>query len=304
MSPSPGSKELGYTKTLIDDYPNLDSVSSTGSDSSKWYAGQPGRSLVQNLAQRELLSTVDGHLAIPLGSAVLSVTPQVQQAALPLLDGSKGFYVEFTMHLSSNDPDHFYGLYLLPAEHDIAKSDHFAGDPAGFERWTEIDVSESGFGPGSLNTVINWSGNYPQYSKQFTNSYGHDEATDFTKEHRYGVSYDPAHNVLQWYLDDVQSWKAPATTLTKHFHYYMVIDAETHGAYKPYTVYLHNVRAYTSKFYSECSRVPPLSGGTLFSAGRSTARKAEQRGKVDGRAARPGGLPPTVSRTDGLPHDP
>jgi hypothetical protein len=258
-----GAEALGYTETLFDNSPTLASVSVSGNDStSEWYAGEPGHTLVQNLAQREMLSTVDGHLAIPLGSAVLSVTRRYTQAALPLLDGSKGFYVEFAMHLSSNDPDHFYGLYLLPAEHNIAKSDHFSGDPAGFERWTEIDVSESGFGPGSLNTVINWTGNYPQYSKQYTNSYGHDKELDFTKEHRYGVSYDPTHNVLQWYLDDVPTFKASTLSLSKQFHYEIVMDADSHGANKPYTMYVHNVRAYSN------------SGGVPTTTTNSTAQPA------------------------------
>ena len=241
-TPPPGAKELGYTRTLVDDDLNLDSVSSTGSDSSsKWYAGEPGHSHAQNLAQREMLSTVRGQLAIPFGAAIISATPKSTEGATPLLDASKGFYVEFTMHLSGNNADHFYGLYLLPVEHNASKGDHFRGDPAGYQRWTEIDVSESGYGPGSLATVISWWGHYPQYGKKVLNSYGHEAKLDFTKEHRYGLSYEPSKNELVWYIDDVQSWKATASTLTKHFHYYMVIDAATHGAYKPYTLYMRNV---------------------------------------------------------------
>ncbi len=245
--PTPsGAKALGYEHQLFNEYPNLGSVSSTGSDlTSKWYAGQPGHSHAQNLAQREMLSTVNGQLAIPFGSAIISATPKSTAGATPLLDASKGFYVEFMMHLSSNDADHFYGLYLLPVEHNASKADHFSGDPAGYQRWTEIDVSESGYGPGSLATVISWWGNYPQYGKHVLNSYGHEAKLDFTKEHRYGLSYDPTKNEMVWYIDDVQSWKETATSLTKHFHYYIVVDADTHGAYKNYTMYLHNVRAYT-----------------------------------------------------------
>jgi hypothetical protein len=241
-----GAEALGYTSTLFNHSPTLDSVSATGTDlTSQFYAGEPGHSATQNMAERELLSTVNGELAIPLGAAVISATPKSTAGGTPLLSGAKGFYVEFTMHLSSNDADHFYGLYLLPVEHNAAKADHLASDPAGYERWTEIDVSESGYGPGSLATVIDWWGNYPQYSKSVKNSYGHEQTLDFTKEHRYGLSYDPVNNVLQWYVDDVPTFKAAATALTKNFHYEIVMDAASHGANKPYTMYMHNVVVYT-----------------------------------------------------------
>ena len=241
-----GAEALGYTKTLFFSQPTIASVSATGNDTtSQWYAGEPGHSQSQNLAQREMLSTVNGQLAIPLGAAILSATRASTAGATPLLDASKGFYVEFAMHLSGNDADHFYGLYLIPVEHNAAKADHFAGDPVGYQRWTEIDVSESGYGPGSLATVINWWGTYPQYGKQVLNSYGHNAALDFTQEHRYGLSYDPVKAVLQWYVDDKPTWKEPATSLTKNFHYYLVIDSNTHGANKAYTMYMHYITAYT-----------------------------------------------------------
>ena len=240
-----GAEALGYTNSLFNDEPNLTSVSATGTDlTSKWYAGEPGHSTTQNMAQREKLSTVNGQLAIPLGAAILSTTPKSTAGGTPLLDGSKGFYVEVTMHLSGNDADNFYGISLLPVEHNAAKADHFSGD-AGYERWTEIDVSASGYGPGSHASVINWWGTYPRYGNQVLNNYGHDAKLDFTQEHRYGVSYDPAKNVIQWYVDDVPTWKEPATAITKNFHFLISIDSNSHGANKPYTLYLHSVAAYT-----------------------------------------------------------
>jgi len=165
---------------------------------------------------------------------------------MPFLNGAQGFYVEFAMSLSNNNSDHFTGLYLETAEHDLAKDDHIASDPAGSERWTEIDVSEAGWGPGSLATVITWEGVYPHYTSQTYNNYGHDAALDWTTEHRYGVSYDPATNVLQWYIDDVPTWKeTPPNSVIKNFHYYLVMEAGSHGSHVPYAMLIHYVRAYT-----------------------------------------------------------
>jgi len=247
MSLPAGATALGYTTQVFYDQPQLSEVSTTDTDStSKWYPGNFGRTTSQNLQTRDLLSTVNSQLAISLSGAVSSETHLSKAGALPLLSGANGFYIEFAMRLSSNDADHFAGLYLETAEHDLAKHDHLSTDPTGYERWTEIDVSETGYGPGSLATVINWWGIYPLYSHTTLNSYGHDAALDFTVEHRYGVSYNPATNVLQWYIDNVPTWKStPPNSVIKNFHYYVVMEASSHGAYKPYQMYIRYVAAYT-----------------------------------------------------------
>jgi hypothetical protein len=183
-------------------------------------------------------------LAISLGGGITSETHASKAGGLPLLSGARGFYIEFAMRLSSNDADHFSGLYLQTVEHDLARHDHLAG----LERWTEIDVSEGGYGSGSLSTVINWEGTYPHYASKVSNSWGqsHDAPLDWTKEHRFGVSYDPITNVLQWYLDDVPTFKAtPTASVMKQFHYYMVMGAGSHGSHEPYEMYIHYVTAYT-----------------------------------------------------------
>jgi hypothetical protein len=242
-----GAAALGYTSQVFYDKPQLSEVSATDTDStSTWYPGSFSSPVSQNLASLELLSTQASELTIALGGGISSETHASKAGALPLLSGANGFYVEFAMRLSSNDSDHFTGLYLLPAEHDLAKDDHLSTDPAGFERWTEIDVSEAGYGSGSLATVINWSGIYPHYTSQVFNSYGHDAALDWTVEHRYGVSYDPATNVLQWYIDDVPTWSiSPPNSVIKDWHYYLVMGAGSHGSHVPYDMYIHYVTAYT-----------------------------------------------------------
>ena len=242
-----GAEALGYTTQLFYDQPQLSEVSATGTDStSKWYPGSFAYPIAENLINRGHLRTVNSELAIGLGGGINSETHSSTAGALPFLSGARGFYVEFAMRLSSNDPDHFGALYLETAEHDLDKDDHLSTDPAGFERWTEIDVVETGYGPGSLASVINWAGTFPLYNHRTFNSYGHETALDFTKEHRYGVSYDPATNVLQWYIDDVPTWKtSPPNSVIKDFHYYVVMAAESHGAYEPYQMYVRYVAAYT-----------------------------------------------------------
>jgi len=242
-----GATALGYTTQLFYDTPTLDEVSATDTDStSKWYPGSFAQAVSTNMQRRELMSTVDGNLAIGLGAGVNSETHTSKAGGLPLLSGAKGFYVEFAMRLSNNNSDHFTGLFLQTQEHDLAKDDHLSTDPTGFERWTEIDVSEGGYGPGSLNTVINWTGTYPHYVSQTFNSYGHETNLDWTTEHIYGVSYDPTTNTLQWYLDDKPSWKTTmGNAAIKDFHYYMVMEASSHGSHVPYDMYIRYVAAYT-----------------------------------------------------------
>ena len=182
-----------------------------------------------------------------LGSGVTSETQLSKQGVLPFLNAAKGFYIEFAMHMSSNDSDHFAGVYLETVQHDLAKSDHLPSDPPGYEHWTELDVAETGYGPGALATIINWDGKYPKFTSHTFNSYGHDEKLDFTVEHRYGLSYNPANNELQWYIDDVPQWKsneADAAVL-KEFQYYVVMETASHGANKPYQMFIRYVKAYT-----------------------------------------------------------
>jgi hypothetical protein len=244
-----GATALGYTTQVFYDQPSLAEVSATDTDAtSKWYPGSFSSPVNTNLAARELMSTVNTELAIGLGGGVTSETHTSKAGAIPFLSGAQGFYVEFAMHLSSNDADHFSGLYLQTVEHNLARTDHISTDPAGFERWSELDVSEGGYGSGSLATVVNWAGSYPHYTSSLLNSWGlsHDDTFDWTKEHRYGLSYDPIKNVLQWYIDDVPTFKAtPNASVTKAFHYYMVMGAGSHGSHTPYDMYVHYVTAYT-----------------------------------------------------------
>lgn len=244
-----GATALGYTTQVFYDQPQVSEVSKTDTDStSKWYPGSFSSPVSQNLPALEMLSTQNSELVMSLGGGLSSETHTSKAGAMPFLSGAEGFYVEFAMRLSSNDSDHFSALYLQTVEHDLAKDDHLSTDPAGYERWTEIDVSEGGYGTGSLATVVNWTGEYPHYASTLSNSWGssHDDKFDWTVEHRYGISYDPVKNVLQWYIDDVPTFSAtPTAAVMKKFHYFLVMQALSHGSHTPYEMYVHYVAAYT-----------------------------------------------------------
>ena len=237
---------LGFNTLVFYDEPALEEVSTTDQDSSsKWYPGIFSSTINANMVSRSLLSQSGSELSIGLQGGVSSETHTSGVGVLPFLSGAKGFYVEIAMHLSSNDPDHFSGLFLQTVEHDLAKDDHFPNDPPGFERWSEIDISESGYGPGNLETFMNWAGTYPNYQRKYWNSYGHDTKLDWTAEHRFGVSYDPATNTLQWFLDDVPTYSLqPTQSVIQNFHYFVVMEASSHGAHVPYEMFVHYVRAY------------------------------------------------------------
>jgi hypothetical protein len=233
-----GAVALGYYNRLFYDAPKLAEVStSMTSTTSKWY------SLPTNVAHMNMQGS---DLAIGLGGAVWSQAHRGKEGALPYVSGAQGFYVEYAMHLSSNNNDHFEGLYLQTAEHTMGL-DHLSTDPAGYQRWTEIDVSESGYGPGSLATVINYYGVSPNYSRTLWNDYGLIHTPiDYTKEHIYGVSYDPSNNVLQYYIDNVPTWSiSPTNSTIKDWHYFLVMESSSHGAHAPYYMYIRYVAAYT-----------------------------------------------------------
>jgi hypothetical protein len=244
-----GATALGYTTQVFYDEPTLAEVSTTDTDStSKWYPGTDANQVSHNLAQLEFLSTENSELVMAPGVGITSETHTSKQGALPFLSGAQGFYVEFAVRLSSNDSDHFIGLFLQTVEHDLAKDDHLSTDPAGFEHWTEIDISESGYGPGSLNSVMNWVGIWPHYVPHIINNDGHEATLDWTQEHRLGVSYDPTTDVLQYYTDDVPTLKTtppPPDSVIKLYHYYLVMEAGSHGANIPYQMFVHYVTAYT-----------------------------------------------------------
>ena len=70
-----------------------------------------------------LYSTNSGALTIrydadtDTGGCVIGTPRDLSKGVLPLLDGAKGFYIEFDARLSDNDPNHWPAVWAMPVEH-------------------------------------------------------------------------------------------------------------------------------------------------------------------------------------------
>jgi hypothetical protein len=245
----PGAAALGYNTCVIDEHPVAADISPGTNGKYKWFSGAVwgGQTPLSHY------TTTNGVLTLSLGGGIIGTPFDSSPGALPTLLGSKGFYIEFDAWLSDNDPDHWPALWVMPMEHDGGSynstvGDVYPGDPAGFERWMELDVDEGGFDSGTCNSVISWSGIYPNYVRNLKNNANPTApALDRTKKHTFGASYDPVHSQVTWWLDGVQVYQVndssvPAIASKQHF--YPIIGCQTHGANKPYSMYVSGVRAY------------------------------------------------------------
>lgn len=220
--------------------PRADTISPTGDgafplfNGTWWDHGRPPVSVLRDSAQG---------LQIPLGSAIATASVHSRPGTLPLLDPDKGFFVEFEVALSSNDPDHFPAVWLMPIEHDAHQNDRQEGAPPGFERWVEIDVDEGGFAPGPHGVIIEWQGLWPHYTRQIHGPGNGPTPLDRTRPHHFGFSYDPVAKAARWWRDGLPSAPYPVPWIGHH-HYYLIISAQSHGARKPYAMMLRSVSAY------------------------------------------------------------
>lgn len=239
-----GASTLHYTKCVIDEHPTAADIAPDKNGSYKWFSGHWS---IKVPATPDHYQTVNGALVISLGGEIAGVPRDFSAGLLPLLSGANGFYVEFDVQLSDNDPDHFPAVWLMPAEHNGKKVDHYQGDPDGFERWLELDVDEGGLGRGMTGTVHSWSGIYPAYKSE-QNPNNHSPVMLIRNhKHTFGASYDPTHQQVTWWLDGARQWfaKAPyVPDVASRQSYYLIISAQTHGAQKPYTMTITGVRAY------------------------------------------------------------
>jgi hypothetical protein len=242
---SAGAAALGYSNRVINESPVATDVAPGKKGNYKWFSGQwwnpPGPSL-------DHYSTQDGALALNLDGELVSTPHDFAAGILPLLSGSNGFYVEFEVRLSDNDPDHFPAVWLMPAEHNRAKNDVYSGDPPEFERWMELDVDEGNFGPGLMGSVVYTCDVYPHWER-ILNDYNHLSPLplDRSQKHTLGSSYDPNHKLVTWWVDGVKQMSAgephvPAIAAKQHF--YLIVSAQTHGKKKSYSMFVNGVRAY------------------------------------------------------------
>lgn len=265
-----GAASGGFTKCIIDERPKLADVcipqpgkvkaddfdpktvnaSDSNAEIAKWYSGQW---YAQTPGKEKYFQTEDGTLAMRQGGDLTSCHPKIMKngaGALPSLPGKDGFYIEFEISLSDNDPDHFPAVWLMPIEKNQRQEDVFAGDPEKFERWMELDVDEGGFGPGWTCTVHNCWGRYPNYQQLQNPGNVSKTPLDRTRRHRFGASYAPKSQTVCWWLDDqlilVQS--APyVPEVAANLNYYLIMGAQMHKQKKEYYMYVHAVRAYTTQ---------------------------------------------------------
>jgi hypothetical protein len=244
----PGAAALGYTKCILDEHPTAADIAPGKNGDHKWFSGQwwagEGPSL-------DHYRTQDGLLVLALGGDLVSTSRDFSGGRLPLLPGPDGFHVEFEVQLSDNDADHWPAVWLMPAEHNGRQEDHYEGDPAGYERFMEFDIDEGGFGPGLTGTVHSTSGiwskehGYPEHVQNPNNV--STVPLDRSQWHTFGGSYDPKQQKVTWWVDGVEQMSAGAPYVPEvaaKQHFYLIISNQTHGAKKPYDMFVRGVRAY------------------------------------------------------------
>lgn len=240
----PGAAALGYTRVVIDERPSAADIAPGRTGAYPWFSGQWWAKAAPGAEHYE---DIDGALALRLGGDLVSAPSDFSAGKLPLLRGSKGFYVEVDVRLSSNDPDHFPALWLMPAEHNAQRDDRYAGDPPGFERWMELDVDEGGFGPGLTGTVHSWTGVHPHYRNTQNGNNVSSRPLDRQQRHTFGASYEPRARRVTWYVDGVAQMSAGpphVPEIAAQQNFYLIISAQSHGANKPYRMWIEAVRAF------------------------------------------------------------
>lgn len=242
----PGAAALGFTKCVINEKPTAEDIAPGKNGDYKWFSGQwyaPPPSL-------DHYFTENGVLVMKAGGDLVSTPRDFSAGKLPLLPGADGFYVEFDVRLSDNDPDHWPAVWLMPAEHNGKQEDHYEGDPDRFERWMELDVDEGGFGPGLTGTVHSWSGIWgvgAGYRNLQNPNNVSKTPLDRSQKHTFGASYDPVRQRVTWWVDGVEQMSAGAPYVPEvaaKQHFYLILSAQTFKQKKPYLMYVSGVRAF------------------------------------------------------------
>ena len=260
----PGAAALGYTTRVIDEHPTAADIAPDPAKGGnyKWFNGP----LWNRPPPRSLYGTTNGVLTIKYdaetqqGGCLIGTPLDLSQGALPWLDGSKGFYIEFDARLSDNDPHHWPALWLMPVEHCGGNGhdarDHYEGDAPGDERWMELDVDEGGLAKapgGALCSVISWTGNYSRggYKNKTLNNWSTGRAINRLQVHTFGASYDPFKRQVTSWVDGVRQWQSPEQSESvpeiasrQHFYPILSLNKDAGDIQKSYLMYVSGVRAY------------------------------------------------------------
>lgn len=261
----PGAAALGYTVKVIDEHPTVADIAPNNANHGnyKWFNGAWWDRI---RPATNLYATVNGDLAISYdaasdkGGCLIGSPRDLSTGALPLLDGSKGFYVEFDTRLSDNDTNHWPAVWMMPVEHSggggNAIHDIYPGDPAGYERWMELDVDEGSLAKsgGAMCSAISWTGAWGHgggYKRDIANNWATGEALDRTQVHTFGASYDPFKRQVTSWVDGKQQWQTPVNSKSvpeiaarQHFYPILSVWRQDKGTHKPYSMYVRGVRAY------------------------------------------------------------
>ncbi len=240
-----GAVAAGYTKCLFDVTPTVEDISPDRKGCYSWYSGQW---YFSEPPAMEKYTMENGVLAVRAGGDLVSAPPSFREKGkLPYLSGKDGFYVEFEVRLSDNDPDHFPAVWLMPTAKNQYQEDVYPGDPEKLERWMELDVDEGGFGPGITGTVHCGWGKYPNYHHLQNGNNVSRKPLDRSQIHTFGASYDPETRTVCWWLDDEFQMSATSPyvpQVAELQEFYLIISAQQHKEKKDYTMYVHSVRAY------------------------------------------------------------
>jgi hypothetical protein len=235
-----GALTCGFRKQIFLVTPSTSDISYDNTPaklfSGKWYTTVPDASHY---------SMTSSTLTLTLGGSLATENRSSLAGTLPYLIGSDGFYVEFAVQLSTNDADHWPAVWVMPQEHDNVQSDHLEGDPTGYEKWMELDVDEGG-GAGLSGNVINWSGISGSYAS--VNNQAPTTSLDRTVEHIFGAAFQPKQNRVSWWVDGVNNGYVDISSfpnIIKNYHYYLNIDAQSHGSNTPYSMLVRYFAAYS-----------------------------------------------------------
>ncbi len=260
----PGAAALGYTNCVYNFVPTTAEIAPGINGSFIWFRGQ----FWEPMPAATNFTTVSNALVINFTGSNLDLVSEPRDfstGSLPLLAGTNGFYVEFDVQLSDNNSDHWACVWLAAEEHGPNQTngeyfDHYPGTPVGYEQFLELDVQESGFTPGLLGTVHNWTGIYPTMSSITNPNNASTNAINMSAKHTFGASYDPIHQKVSWWVDGVYQMSTtspyvPAVASEQHF--YLLISAYSHGKNVPYSMHVSGVRAYIGP------PAPPISPSNL-----------------------------------------
>lgn len=255
-----GATQVGALQLVIQDCPKLADVDFTGlADGRKYYSGlwfiKPRPS--------SLYEQADDGVILKKGGVLATVKMNSYPGYYPLLSGSRPFYIEAQASTSSNDPDNFPAVWLMPIEHNLRLEDVYPPDPKGFERWLELDIDEGGFGPGGHNTAISWSGKWPNYQKLQNPNATSKIPLDRTQPNVFGVSYDPATLTVRWWLNGQQVLEAGppyVPEIARRQNFYLIVSAQSHRNISDYQMKFMGVRAYVGAAALTSAKAAPPAG--------------------------------------------